>query len=215
MRNERPVVAKGNEASSEAASCDTSAPRPVQVDGRVSAPEEGITARIGVPEGLRTGRMLAGTAQVLADGRTSAAILRKLQWLDGVLRGAHEVVRRFNDERASLLWESGTDSGYYIDWRAVQHNCAPELIVVVRRDPSRLVFDEHPYAVIVPLVGLSWSLMSEHWLEEILACIPLEQRDEAVVALNTLDGIARNMDPKKRSNAMSVLATAKRLFQSS
>jgi len=57
--------------------------------------------------------------------------------------------------------------------------------------------------------------MSEHWLEEILACIPLEQRDEAVVALNTLDGIARNMDPKKRSNAMSVLATAKRLFQSS
>jgi hypothetical protein len=221
MRNERTSgsekrgVDAVTSAPTQADPRDRPDARSVSTDRRSHSPEEGNTARSSVPEGVRSRRVLAGSADVSADYRTVAAVLRKLQWLDGAIRGAHATVRTFRDERDSLLWESGTDSGYYLDWRSVQHNCAPELIIVLRRDPSRIAFDEHPYAVIVPLVGHSWSLMSEDWLMEIQEYIQPEQMDEAAVALNTLDGIARTMDPKKRSNAMSVLATAKRLFQTS
>jgi len=158
-------------------------------------------------------RGVSGTR--IVPGRSTAldGVLRKCEYLSGVVDAAHHMLHEHHAQRKELLWTEGTDVGYVIDWRTVVNYCQPDVLVVLYRDPTRLkVFDDFPKFALVPSLRECLDLQSENWLGQVYAHVVNEQDDEASTALNVLQYAASKLEPAKKGNAMSVLATAKRLL---
>jgi len=180
---------------------------------RVPQSEEAHTSDESVLVLRQQDREVSGTRFV--PGRSAAldGIVRKCEWLDSVVDAAHSMLRQHHDQRKELLWTEGADVGYVIDWRAVQQYCQPDVLVVLYRDPTRLrVFDDFPKFAIIPSLRECLDLQQENWLGQVKARVVKEQDDEVSTALNVLQYTASKLELAKKGNAMSVIATAKRLL---
>lgn len=143
-------------------------------------------------------------------------LVRKCEWLDGLVRAAHSMLREHSDQRSDVLWNEGADVDYVIDWRSAVIFCQPDVALVLYRDPTRLkVFADFPKFALIPSIGECVDLQVETWLVDLKARIATEQSDSVSNALNVLKEAASKLESTKRSNAMNVVATAKRLLLTS
>lgn len=160
-------------------------------------------------------RDVSGHGEVHRSGNADLATVRKLRRFEETLRLAHRSVREFSDERPALQWHDGIDADYFIDWRAIIRGLLPDVVVVLRTDPKRTNFSEHPWRVIVPSMGLLLDCTQAGWLEGLAEPDPIEQRDEVSDALKVLYKATSSLNPEMKQNAQRVLTSAKRLLQSS
>jgi len=181
--------------------------------GRLHAPEEGIASNGSVLVRGQSDRAVSGTRSVSNRSPALDGVLRKCEWLDSVVDAAHSMLHQHHAQRKEHLWNEGADVGYVIDWRQVIQYCSPDVLVVLYRDPTRLrVFDDFPKFAIIPSLRECVDLQQENWLGEIQTRVIKEQDDEVSNALNVLQHAASSLEPAKKGNAMSVLASAKRLL---
>jgi len=191
----------------------------------LSAPDEFFVEGLVPPQGKKesfdgsvlvrgvTDRRVPGTRTVPNAGPALDGVLRKCEWLDSMVDAAHSMLHQHHAQRKELLWNEGADVGYVIDWRSVVNYCQPDVLVVLYRDPTRLkIFDDFPKFAIIPSLRECVDLQKENWLGDIQARVINKQDDETSTALNVLQYAASKLEPAKKGNAMSVLATAKRLL---
>jgi hypothetical protein len=211
MHNNR---SSGSSNTQAATSHDLSGLDVLRTSGRLPRQEARADASDSSVLELRpTGRSVPSTTGLSAGSRAFDGLVRKCEWLDGVVRAAHSMLHEFHGQRATVQWNEGADIGYVIDWRSVVNYCSPDVLVVLLRDPTRLkVFDDFPKFALIPSLGECLDLQTENWFVEFSTRIANEQSDQTDVALNVLHQAASRLEPAKKENAMRVLATAKRLL---
>lgn len=160
-------------------------------------------------------RDVPGSGAVQRDGYSDLATARKLRRFERTLELAHRCVREFSDERAAVQWHDGFDTEYLIDWRGIARGLLPDVVLVLRTDPARKNFNEHPWRVIVPSLGLLLDCTQAGWLDGLAEPDPIEQRDEVSDALKVLFRATSDLSPETKVNAQRVLTSAKRLLKSS
>jgi len=192
---------------------------PTSSDHRVVHEEdlEAKSPREGVLDLRRTDGHVPEPRSVFGADHSVVAAVRKLRYLEGALRLAHQVVDDFHREREWVLQDDGVDTGYFIDWRGIQRYLSPEVILVLRTDPrargrERPNFDEHPWRVIVPSLDTVLDCTKSTWSANIQALVSQEQRDEVADALNALMSTASGLDSSKKTNAMRLIASIRRLL---
>lgn len=180
-----------------------------------SVAEEGELASASLLHAGGQDRDLSGTPDFHRGSDADLSTYRKLRRLEQTLELAHRAVRDFADERREIQWQDGFDTSYFIDWRSIVRTLLPDVVLVLRTDPRRSNFAEHPWRVIVPSLGEIFDVTQAGWLDGIQEPVALEQSDKVADALKVLFQATSSMDLEKKQNAQRVLSSAKRLLGSS
>lgn len=142
----------------------------------------------------------------------SARELPKMRYLVDTVYLMDAMYQDFKTWRDDVAFTQAVTVDAQIDWRAVVHHCAPQVLVVLAHDPGRAEFMDFPLYAVLPESGqvirldgvISLSVEADE-----------DGKPELDVrgALNSLTAYVDSIDGGKKENAVRQLQILKRILR--
>jgi len=148
----------------------------------------------------------------LAELQVSHAEFAALEYVKGAVAAAVQMQERWNSDNSDLLMSEGSYMHRRVDWRRVQQECAPHVLVVLAHDGTRdsEKFSEFPIYALIPRLGSFVHLQDDVTLS--IEEGSVVRREQVVSALNLLRLSTSSIDVAKKDNARKMLSGLHKLL---